>query len=99
MFLLNGRLVFEKAVFADDWATEEEEIKSGISSIIPCPASLQRLKKEWAYIKSCGEPYTAELLNELKAYADFRFYLPESERVNDCLWLSCYDIEKYQRQP
>jgi len=89
--------VFEKVVFADDWATEETELKTGISSIIPCPASLERFKKEWPYIKSCGEPYTPELLKQLGAYADFHFYVPETEQVDDCLWLPCYDLELFQK--
>lgn len=96
MFLLNGRLVFEKVEFADDWAADED-LSKGISSIIPNPVSLQRFKKEWEYIKSCGEPYTRELLQELAKYKDFDFHLPEDEQVDDCLWLEPYDVEDYQK--
>lgn len=97
MYLLNGRLVFEVVEFHDDWVVEEPNLRRGHSSIIPCPASLLRFKKEWPYIKASGEPYTPQILNKLAEYSKLDFHLPEEEQVMDCLWLECYDVEEYQK--
>lgn len=96
MYILNGRLIFQKVVFDDNWA-EEEFLSNGISSVILCPATVREFKNRWQEIKNSGEPYTKELLEEIGKFKDFSFYVPEHRKVNDCEWLPCFSMIDYQR--
>lgn len=96
MEILNGRLIFQKIVFDDNWA-EEESLSNGISSVILCPSTVREFKNRWLEIKESGEPYTKELLEEIGKFKDFSFYVPDHRRVTDCDWLPIFSIIDYQK--
>lgn len=96
MYILNGRLVFQKIVFEDDWA-DPEELSNGISSVVLCPATVKEFKNRWKEIKNSGEPYTKEVLEAIGTYKDFSFYVPNERMVSDCDWLPTFNMVDYQK--